>query len=158
MIQLKLNIDRILSQSKVGLSRWELDNIVWNDRTSNPKTLLDFLSRINHLQELEELDTNQETELDILIDLANELDESECIELLSDDDELAQQNFIETLARKTAIEVLTDTKVSFETMNVTCKLSPNDFILCAKRTQDLINAIQQLVIQGETLSNDQAGA
>jgi hypothetical protein len=158
MTTLKLNIDRILSQSQVGLSRWELDNIVWNDRTSNPATLLDFLSRINYLQELEELDANQNKELDILIDLANNLDEDECIELLSDDDELAQQRFIETLARQSAIEVLTDAKVSFETMNTTCKLSPNDFILCAKRTQDLISAIHELVIQGETLSSDVAGA
>jgi hypothetical protein len=158
MTTLKLNIDRILSQSQVGLSRWELDNIVWNDRTSNPNTLLDFLSRINYLKELEELNSNQETELDILIDLANDLDEAECIELLSDDDELAQQRFIETLARQSAIEVLTNERVSFETMNTTCKLSPNDFILCAKRTQDLINAIRELVIQGETLSGDVAGA
>jgi hypothetical protein len=43
-------------------------------------------------------------------------------------------------------------------MNTACKLSPNDFILCAKRTQDLINAIQGLVIKGETLSSDVAGA
>lgn len=158
MTNLKLNIDRILSQSQIGLSRWELDNIVWNDRTSSPKTLLDFLSRINYLRELEELDTNQEKELDILIELANDLDEAECIELLSDDDELAQQRFIETLARRSAIEVLANERVSFETMNTTCKLSPSDFILCAKRTQDLINAIRELVIQGETLSGDVAGA
>jgi len=158
MTNLKLNIDHILSQSQVGLSRWELDNIVWNDRTSNPKTLLNFLSRINYLQEQKDLDSNQEKELDILIDLANDLDEAECIELLSDDDELAQQRFIENLARQSAIEVLTNERVSFETMNITCKLSPNDFILCAKRTQDLINAIHELVIQGETLSNDVAGA
>jgi hypothetical protein len=158
MTNLKLNIDRILSQSQVGLSRWELDNIVWNDRTSNPKTLLDFLSRIDYLQSQQELDTNEETELSILVDLANDLDETECIELLSDDDELAQQRFIETLARQSAIEVLTNERVSFETMNTTCKLSPNDFILCAKRTQDLINAIRELVIQGETLSGDVAGA
>ena len=158
MTNLKLNIDRILSQSQVGLSRWELDNIVWNDRTSNPKTLLDFLSRIDYLQSQQELDSNEEKELDTLIDLANDLDETECIELLSDDDELAQQRFIETLARQSAIEVLTNERVSFETMNTTCKLSPNDFILCAKRTQDLINAIRELVIQGETLSGDVAGA
>lgn len=158
MSTLTLNIDRILSQSQVGLSRWELDNIVWNDRTSNPKTLLDFLSRINYLREKDELDANEETELDLLIDLANDLDEAECIELLSNDDELAQQRFIETLARQSAIEVLTSNVVSFDTMNTTCKLSPNDFILCAKRTQDLINAIHELVIQGETLSGDVAGA
>jgi uncharacterized protein YjgD (DUF1641 family) len=158
MTKLKLNIDRILSQSKTGLSRWELDNIVWNDRASNPNTLQEFLTRITNLSELESLDTSQEQELEILIELANELDEEECIELLSNDDEVIQQHFIETLARKSAIEVLTNGRVGFETMSTTCKLSPSDFILTAKRTQDLINAIQELVIQGETLSNDVAGA
>jgi hypothetical protein len=39
-----------------------------------------------------------------------------------------------------------------------CKLSPSDFIITAKRTQDLINSIHELVIQGETLSSDVAGA
>ena len=43
-------------------------------------------------------------------------------------------------------------------MNAMCKLSPNDFILAAKRSQDIINSIRELVIQGETLSDDVAGA
>jgi len=90
--------------------------------------------------------------------LAQELDQAECEQLMSDDDELAQQNFIEDLARRSAVEVLTRDKVTFETMNVMCKLAPNDFILTAKRTQDIINSIHELVIQGETLSRDVAGA
>ena len=154
----KLDIDGILSKAKIGLSRWELDNITWNDRASNPKTLFDFLTRIQELQSLEDLSELETQELEILTDLANDLDEQECIELLSNDDEIVQQNFVESLARQSALEVLTNGRVSFETMTTTCKLSPSDFILTAKRTQDLINAIQELVIQGETLSNDVAGA
>ena len=154
----KLDIDGILSKAKIGLSRWELDNITWNDRASNPKTLFDFLTRIQELRSLEDINELETQELEILTDLANDLDEQECIELLSNDDEIVQQNFVETLARQSALEVLTNGRVSFETMTTTCKLSPSDFILTAKRTQDLINAIQELVIQGETLSNDVAGA
>lgn len=154
----KLDIDGILSKAKIGLSRWELDNITWNDRASNPKTLFDFLTRIQELRSLEDLSELETQELEILTDLANDLDEQECIELLSNDDEIVQQNFVESLARQSALEVLTNGRVSFETMTTTCKLSPSDFILTAKRTQDLINAIQELVIQGETLSNDVAGA
>jgi hypothetical protein len=153
-----LDIDRILSSARIGKSRWELDNITWFDRTSNPKSLFGFLSRIKELEELDDLTPEYEQELEILTDLASDLDEQECIDLLSADDEIIQQNFIESLARQSAIEVLTDGRVGFETMNTTCKLSPSDFILCAKRTQDLINAIHELVIQGETLSNDVAGA
>jgi hypothetical protein len=154
----KLDIDGILAKAQIGLSRWELDNITWNDRASNPNTLYEFLTRIQTLESLEEPTELEEQELEILIDLANDLDEQECIELLSNDDEIVQQNFVETLARQSALEVLTNGRVSFETMTTTCKLSPSDFILTAKRTQDLINAIQELVIQGETLSNDVAGA
>jgi uncharacterized protein YjgD (DUF1641 family) len=154
----KLDIDGILAKAQIGLSRWELDNITWNDRASNPNTLHEFLTRIQTLESLEEPTELEEQELEILIDLANDLDEQECIELLSNDDEIVQQNFVETLARQSALEVLTNGRVSFETMTTTCKLSPSDFILTAKRTQDLINAIQELVIQGETLSNDVAGA
>lgn len=153
-----LDIDSILSNARIGLSRWELDNIIWNDRTSNPKTLYNFLSRIQELSKKSDPTELEKDELEILQELAEDLNEQNCTELLSNDDDIVQQLFIERLARQSAIEVLTAGRVSFETMNTTCKLSPNDFILTAKRTQDLINSIQELVVQGETLSNDVAGA
>ena len=150
----KLDVNKLLGLANTGPSRWELDNIVYSDRTTNPITLRKFLERI---QELRTTDAKS-VELSILESLAQELDQAECEQLLSDDDELAQQNFIEDLARRSAVEVLTRDKVTFETMNVMCKLAPNDFILTAKRTQDIINSIHELVIQGETLSRDVAGA
>jgi sulfite reductase alpha subunit-like flavoprotein len=150
----KLDVNKLLGLANTGPSRWELDNIVYSDRTSNPVTLRKFLERI---QELRTTDAKS-VELSILESLAQELDQAECEQLMSDDDELAQQNFIEDLARRSAVEVLTRDKVTFETMNVMCKLAPNDFILTAKRTQDIINSIHELVIQGETLSRDVAGA
>jgi sulfite reductase alpha subunit-like flavoprotein len=150
----KLDVNKLLGLANTGPSRWELDNIVYSDRTTNPITLRKFLERI---QELRTTDAKS-VELSILESLAQELDQAECEQLMSDDDELAQQNFIEDLARRSAVEVLTRDKVTFETMNVMCKLAPNDFILTAKRTQDIINSIHELVIQGETLSRDVAGA
>lgn len=153
-----IDVQKILSLAQTGPSRWELDNITWNDRTSNPQTLLAFLKRINHLSQIKDLSDAESSELEILNSLADDLDEAECIELLSNDDEIVQQNFIESLARTSALEVLTNDKVSIETMNTMCKLSPSDFILTSKRTQDLINSIHELVIQGETLSSDVAGA
>lgn len=150
----KLDVNKLLGLANTSPSRWELDNIVYSDRTSNPVTLRKFLERI---QELRTTDAKS-VELSILESLAQELDQAECEQLMSDDDELAQQNFIEDLARRSAVEVLTRDKVTFETMNVMCKLAPNDFILTAKRTQDIINSIHELVIQGETLSRDVAGA
>ena len=150
----KLDVNKLLGLANTGPSRWELDNIVYSDRTTNPVTLRKFLERI---QELRTSDAKS-AELAILESLAQELDQAECEQLLSDDDELAQQNFIENLARRSAVEVLTRDKVTFETMNVMCKLAPNDFILTAKRTQDIINTIHEMVIQGETLSKDVAGA
>jgi hypothetical protein len=154
----KLNIDYILSQVPAGPSRWELDNIVYNDRTTNPETLLAFLHRIQVLRDEHEPSEEKAAELAILEELAEDLDQDECLEILSKDDDIVRQNFIENLARRGAIEVLCKEKVSEETMNMTCKLSPSDFILTAKRTQDLINSIRELVIQGETLSRDVAGA
>jgi hypothetical protein len=154
----KLNTEKLLALASAGTSRWELDNITWHDRASNPETLILFLERISLLENIEERTSREDRELDSLIDLANDLDEEECVELLSNDDEIVQQTFIENLARTSALEVLTNDRVSFETMNTMCKLSPSDFILTAKRTQDLINSIHELVIQGETLSSDVAGA
>jgi len=154
----KLNIDYILSQVPAGPSRWELDNIIYNDRTTNPETLLAFLHRIQVLRDENEPSEEKAAELAILEELAEDLDQDECLEILSKDDDIVRQNFIENLARRGAIEVLCKEKVSEETMNMTCKLSPSDFILTAKRTQDLINSIRELVIQGETLSRDVAGA
>jgi hypothetical protein len=92
------------------------------------------------------------------LELVADLDKAECEELLNQTEEESRESYIEDLARTSAIEVLTNGKLSFETMNISCRLSPNDFILCAKRTQDLINAIHGLVIKGETLSKDVAGA
>jgi hypothetical protein len=154
----KLNTEKLLVLASAGTSRWELDNITWHDRASNPETLISFLERIQFLENIEDRKAKEDRELDSLIDLANDLDEEECVQLLSNDDEIVQQTFIENLARTSALEVLTNDRISFETMNTMCKLSPSDFILTAKRTQDLINSIHELVIQGETLSSDVAGA
>jgi hypothetical protein len=154
----KVNLDKILKQANLGPSRWELDNIIWNDRASNPNTLKEFLKRISELKSLTKPTLEQKSELTILLELADGLDEADCMELLSNEDEVVKHNFIETIARHSALEVLTNNRVSYETMNTMCKLSPNDFILASKRTQDLINSIRELVIQGETLSSDVAGA
>jgi hypothetical protein len=151
-------IKDVLSSIKTGPSKWELDIIIWHDRLSNPKTLVDFLSRIQELQSYKKLDSTQQTELDNLLELLDEMEDNDVDELVNRNEDEAREAFIEELAKVSAIEVLTSGKLSFTTMNTACKLSPNDFILCAKRTQDLINSIQGLAIKGETLSNDVAGA
>jgi hypothetical protein len=152
--KIKVNIDALIAKANAGPSRWELDNIVWNDRATNSNTLRAFLKRIEELR----IHEPSSPELKILESLAQDLDPFECDELLSDADDVVQQNFIENLARIGALEILTNNKISFETMNTMCKLNPTDFILTAKRTQDIVNSIHELVIQGETLSNDVAGA
>lgn len=153
------NIQKILSNVIVAPSKWELDEIVYYDRHSNPKTLLAFLQRTKELHSKKTKITKEESiELTHLLELLEDLDQDECEEMLSVNDEIAKETFIENLSKISALEVLTNGKMSFETMNTACKLSPTDFILCAKRTQDLINAIKGLVIKGETLSNDIASA
>jgi hypothetical protein len=154
----KLDIDKLIKCATIGTSRWELDNIVYHDRTSNPATLLDFLKRIQLLESLETISESEKNELTILRELAEELDADDCEQLLSNQDDVAQQHFIENLARQGALETLCKNEISIATMTTICKLSPNDFVLAAKRSQDIINAIQELVIQGETLSKDVAGA
>jgi hypothetical protein len=156
-----MNIDQInelVENLNVGPSKWELDNIIYWDRTSNPKTLFDFLNRIKILSKKSDLTKFQENELTNLLSLLEDLDFDECQILLKNDEEEIKLRFIENLARTCAIETLTNGRLNVETMNTACKLSPNDFIICAKRTQDLINAIHSLVIKGETLSKDVAGA
>lgn len=152
-------IKNILSKLVTTPSRWELDSVIYYDRTSNPATLSAFLTRIIELQDKAASATiSEQQELIHLVELLDELDEDDCLELLERTDEECKDGFIEDLARMSAIEILTGGKISFESMNTACKFSPNDFILCAKRTQDLINAVQGLVIKGETLSMDVAGA
>lgn len=138
-------------------SKWELDTIVWADRTTDPKVLTAFLKRIDALSK-EAIVKRDKQELAILTELLEEMDEDECKNLLTQSDEDAKNSFIERLARHGAIEVITNQKLSYDTMATTCKLSPSDFILCAKRTQDLIDSISALAIKGETLSKDVAGA
>jgi hypothetical protein len=140
------------------VSRWELDNVTWNERTTNRTVLINFLQRIADLKKIKTPTVSQTQELEILTDLADDMDQSTCEDLLNQDEETSRQKFIEELARQGALETLCNNAVSIETMEKMCKLSPNDFILAAKRSQDLINSIQELVIQGETLSNDVAGA
>ena len=151
-------IKDVLSSITLGPSKWELDTITWYDRLSNPTTLANFLSRIDRLQSLSNVTKEQQQELTYLSELLEDMEESDIKDLLERSEEDARDSFIEDLAKVSAIEVITGGKLSFETMNTACKLSPNDFILCAKRTQDLLNSIQGLVIKGETLSKDVAGA
>ena len=150
------NLLKIATASQV--SKWELDTITWAERKTNPEVLTRFLQRIESLQSLKKPTDAERQELEILKELADDMDQEECEELLSHDDEVVKQRFIESLARQGALETLCKNEVSIDTMEKMCKLSPNDFILTAKRSQDLINSIQELVIQGETLSNDVAGA
>lgn len=151
-------IKDFLSRAAGGPSKWELDTIVWADRTTNLKVLVKFLTRVEELRIKADLTPPEKQELDHLLELVDELDKTDCEELLNQSDDESKESYLENLARTCAIEVLTNEKLSFETMNISCRLSPNDFILCAKRTQDLINAIHGLVIKGETLSQDVAGA
>ena len=153
------NIAKLLESVNECPSKWELDNVIWADRGTNPTILKKFLERIQTLSESNDtLTTSEASELERLTELLDDMDIDECSELLNLNEDASKESFIENLARTSAIEVLTNEKLSFETMTTACKLSPNDFILCAKRTQDLINAIHGLVIKGETLSNDVAGA
>ena len=151
-------IKEILSNIKLGPSKWELDTIVWHDRLSNPNTLVAFLSRIQELQAIEKLAPTQKLELDHLLELLDEIEETDINYLIERSEEEEHDAFIENLAKKSALEVLTLGRVEFETLEISCKLSPTDFILCAKRTQDLLNTISGLVIKGESLSQDVAGA
>ena len=151
-------IKNVLSSIKLGPSKWELDVIIWHDRLSNPKTLVDFLSRIQELQTLKKLSSDQKIELGFLLELLEEIEDSDIDELIDITNDEARDAFIEDLAKISAIEVITNGKLSYETMNTACKLAPSDFILCAKRTQDLLNSIQGLAIKGETLSKDVAGS
>lgn len=158
-MKLKLNVDKLLAAASPGPSKWFLDNVVYHDRLNDPVVLEQFLKRIKSLQELGKTATpTEKEELEILTELANDLKEKECLELLSNDDDAVRQRYIETVARKAALEVLCNNKINLETMEELCKLSPEDFILASKRSQDLMNAIKELILQGETLSQDVAGA
>jgi len=151
-------IKDVLSSIKLAPSKWELDNIIWADRLSNPEVLVQFLTRTHHLSLLKSLSTDEQQELDSLVELLDEMEEGDIEDIINRTDDDAKNAFIEDLAKISAIEVITNGKLSYETMNTACKLAPSDFILCAKRTQDLLNSIQGLVIKGETLSKDVAGA
>jgi hypothetical protein len=156
---MSLDIKKLLEVASASqVSKWELDTIIWNDRATDPDALKRFLSRIEHLESLKKPTDVDRQELEILQELADDMNQDDCEQLLSQDDEVVKQRFIEALARQGALETLCKNEVSINTMEKMCKLSPNDFILTAKRSQDLINSIQELVIQGETLSNDVAGA
>ena len=98
--------------------------------------------------------SSEEQELVHLVDLLDEMEEADVFDVCYQTEDDSKENFIEELARVSAIQVLTNGKMDFETMNTACKLSPNDFILCAKRTQEIINSIRGLVIKGETLSQN----
>jgi len=151
-------IKDVLSSITLSPSKWELDTITWHDRLSNPTSLANFLSRIQELQSIKKRSADMQQELDHLVELLDDIEDTDIADLINRSEEDARDAFIEDLAKISAIEVITGGKISFDTMNTACKLSPNDFILCAKRTQDLLNAIRGLVIKGETLSKDVAGA
>lgn len=153
-----IDISKILEQIYSGPSKWELDNIIYHDRLTNVKTLQCFLLQIQTLQSKEMTTFNETKELEFLLELLNDIDDSDIDDLVNQDEDDLKDAFIENLARQSALESLTLGRLNFKTLDTACRLSPNDFILCAKRTQDLMNSIQSLVVKGETLSKDVAGA
>jgi hypothetical protein len=146
------NISNVLSQLRACPSKWELDNIIWSDRTVDPRVLSKFLYRIEELQQASSVAARQE--LAILLELLEEINEEEVELLVNQTEDAAKSQYIEQLARVSAVEILADNKLSFDTVKSTCKLSHNDFILCATRAQELITAIQGMMIKSESLSND----
>lgn len=146
----KLNVDKLAKLAAGGPSRWELDSFVYNDRTTNPDTLRSFLLRIQELKNNCAND-NEKTELKILLELAESLDEEECIQLLSNSDDVVQTHYIEKLARLSALEVMSMGRTQLDTLSKMVKLSHSDFILVCKRTQELLDSIRDLAIQGENL-------
>lgn len=152
------DIEKVLKTLPSTASKWELDNVIWADRLTDPRVLERFLVRIQELDARASKTKSEQEELVNLEQLLADITLEDCKNLTALSEEDEKTNFIESLARKSAIETLCNNKLSIETMNTACKLSPNDFILCAKRTQDLITAIHGLVIKGETLSKDVAGA
>jgi len=155
-----MNLDEalnLLSKIKNNPSKWELETIIWNDRNNNPETLKKLLLRLNELNQGMRTE-DEEREYSFLLEIIEDMDKYECEILLSNTDTVVRDTFIEDLARKCAIETLALGKISVNLLNLCCKLSPNDFILCAKRTQDLIDAIHGLVIKGENLSRDIASS
>ena len=147
-------IEELLAKIKLGPSKWELDNVVYHDRHQNPETLSTFLNRIQELGSNSNKTSKEEKELKNLTELLDEIEEADIFDACYQSEDDAKETFIENIARMSAIQVLTNGKMDYEVMNTACKLSPNDFILCAKRTQELINSIRGLVIKGEMLSQD----
>jgi hypothetical protein len=146
------NITDIRSKLRACPSKWELDNIIWADRTTDPQVLSKFLQRIEELQQSSSLAATQE--LTILLELLEDITEEEVASLVGQSEDAAKSQYIEQLARVSAIEILADNKLSFDTVNNTCKLSHTDFILCATRAQELITAVQGMMIKSESLSDD----
>ena len=146
------NITNVLSQLRACPSKWELDNITWADRTTDPQVLSKFLQRIEELQQASSRAATQE--LTILLELLEEINEDEVALLINQTEDAAKSQYIEKLARVSAIEILLDNKLSFDTVDSTCKLGHNDFILCATRAQELITAVQSMMIKSESLSQD----
>jgi hypothetical protein len=152
------DIKELINCSHECPSKWELENIIWAEKDSDPKVLFEFLKRIDFLNSLEIKNRSHEIELQRLLEIAQGLDKDVARILLEKHEDREKDLFIEKLARTSAIEVLTNNKLSYDTMNIACKLPPNEFILCAKRTQDIINSVRELVIKGENLSSDIPGA
>lgn len=152
-IKMKLeNTTEFLSQLRNCPSKWELDNITWADRTTDPLVLSKFFQRIEELKLASSRAATQE--LAILLELLEDISEEDVNLLVTQTEDAAKSYFIERLARVSAIEILADNKLSFCTMETTCKLGHNDFILCATRAQELINTVQGMMIKSESLSED----
>ena len=152
-IKMKLeNTTEVLSQLRNCPSKWELDNITWADRTTDPRVLSQFFLRIEELQQSSNRAAQQE--LGFMLELLEDISEEDVNLLVTQTEDAAKSHFIERLARVSAIEILADNKLSFCTMETTCKLGHNDFILCATRAQELINTVQGMMIKSESLSED----
>lgn len=122
---------------------------IWVDVHYNRETVNKFFERITLLQQIEP----DSEELKNLNRILQDHNEEYLKKFYIGDEETSRLAMIERWARDGAIDILSESKYSKETLRNLLNLSVNDYKLVMKRVEEIIASARSISIQDDNIGN-----
>lgn len=138
-------------------SKYVLYHITWNGIGFDKEKLIQFIKRIKFLRVVSIFSKSHKEELKILNEIYSMYDEKILNGLLSNDEKISKNGFIEKWSRIGAIDILLNGVYNRNTFTVISNLPIEDYQLICKRIEELVNYGRNITYQQDKITNNTPG-